>query len=56
MLLDERFCKGHGHLLNEEERLMTEFNLRISSRFGMVASAGLLMLSGQAALAQTGGE
>ena len=35
---------------------MTEFNLRISSRFGMVASAGLLMLSGQAALAQTGGE
>ncbi|MCH8992767.1 MAG: cytochrome c [Acidobacteria bacterium] len=35
---------------------MTEFNLRISSRFGMLASAGLLMLSGQAALAQTGGE
>ncbi len=35
---------------------MTGFNLRILGRVGVLASAGLLMLSGQSALAQAGGE
>ncbi len=35
---------------------MTGFNLGISLRVGVLASAGLLMLSGHAALAQAGGE
>lgn len=35
---------------------MTGFNLRFSKRVGVLVQAGLLMLSGQSALAQAGGE